>query len=90
MLCRVFREHLTNSQKVLRRLKLCGVKLTNVFFKQEVRYLARLISRDDYRPNPKDTEDLEKLRCLPKTIGGIAKSTWLSWLLSLLENFQKY
>ena len=48
-----FDEHLSNLQRVLHRLKMCGVKLRAdkcVFLKQEVRYLGRLISKNGYRP----------------------------------------
>ena len=39
------------------------------FFQQEVRYLGRLISKDGYRPDPADTEALEKFRQPPQNIG---------------------
>ena len=67
-----FDEHLRHLQQVLHRLKLCDVKLCAdkcVFLKQEVRYLGRLISKEGYRPDPKDTVALEKFRCPPKTMG---------------------
>ena len=67
-----FDEHLRNLQQVLHRLKLCGVKPSPdkyVFLKQEVRYLGRLISKEGYRPDQKDTVALEKFRCPSKTMG---------------------
>ena len=51
-------------KKVLRRLRLQGIKLRGkkcVFGKQEVRYLGRLISSEGFRPDPEDTAALEKL-----------------------------
>ena len=67
-----FIEHLRNLEKVLKQLKLNGVKLRAdkcSFFKKEVRYLGRLISKDGYRPDPKDTNALEKFRHAPKNMG---------------------
>ena len=58
-----FIEHLRNLEMVLKQLKLNGVKLRADkcnFLKKEVRYLGRLISKDGYRPDPKDTIALEK------------------------------
>ena len=40
-----------------------------VFFKSEVRYLGRLLSEKGYRPDPKDTEALERFRKPPETVG---------------------
>ena len=61
-------------QKVLRRLRLQGIKLRGkkcVFGKQEVRYLGRLVSSEGYRPDPEDTAALEKFRTPPKTVGEV-------------------
>ena len=75
-------EHLSNLQRVLHRLKLCGVKLRAekcVFLKQEVRYLGRLISKNGYSPDPKDTVALEKFRCPPETIGELQSLLGFLW-----------
>ena len=67
-----FEEHLQNLQTFLQRLKTRGIKLCADkcnFFKQEVRYLGRLISVNGYSSDPIDTNALEKFRCPPKTIG---------------------
>ena len=67
----IFEEHLENSEAVLKRLKEKGIKL-NVkkchFFKREVTYLGRLISKDEYRAYPQDSIVLEKFRA-PFKIG---------------------
>ena len=69
---RTFEEHVTNIRRVLQRLLSRGIKLRAdkcVFAKQEVRYLGRLVSGDGYRPDPADTEALQKFRTPPKNIG---------------------
>ena len=69
-----FEEHVTHVKKVLRRLRLQGVKLRGkkcVFGKQEVRYLVRLVPCEGYRPDPEDTAALEKFRTPPKTVGEV-------------------
>ena len=71
---RSFEEHVDNLVSVLKRLRSHGVKLRPdkcVFFRQEVRYLGRLVSKHGYRPDPKDTEALERFRCAPKTVGDL-------------------
>jgi hypothetical protein len=60
---KTFDQHLEDLEKVLQRLKEHGVKLRAEkceFAKTEVRYLGRLISGQGYRPDPKDTQVLEK------------------------------
>ena len=67
-----FKKHAQNLKLVLNRLKSRGIKLRPDkchFFQQEVRYLGRLISKDGYRPDPADTEALEKFRQPPQNIG---------------------
>ena len=69
---KTFEEHVTNIKLVLKRLLSRGIKLRAdkcVFAKQEVRYLGRLVSGDGYRPDPADTEALEKFRAPPKNVG---------------------
>ena len=63
-----FKQHAQNLKLVLNRLKSRGIKLRPDkchFFQQEVHYLGRLISR----PDPADTEALEKCRQPPQNIG---------------------
>ena len=67
-----FDEHLRHIQGVLQRSKEKGVKLHAdkcSLFKNEVRYLGRLISKNGYRCDPIDTAALEKFRAPPKAVG---------------------
>ena len=88
-----FEEHLGNVRQVLRRLKARGVKLRArkcSFFKQEVRYLGRLVSKNGYRPDPKDSVVLEKFRCPPKTIGELRSLLgFLGYYRSFVMDFAK-
>ena len=50
-----FEQHVKDMQAILRRLREKGIKLNPskcVFFKEEIRYLGRLISANGYRPDP--------------------------------------
>ena len=67
-----FDKHLEDLEKVLMKLKEHGVKLRAEkceFAKTEVRYSVRLISGQGYRPDPQDTQALEKFRTPPSNIG---------------------
>ena len=90
---RSFLEHVRNVQQVLRKLRLKGVKLRSSkcnFFKQEVRYLGRLISKNGYRPDPKDTEALEKFKDPPKTIGELRSLLgFLGYYRCYVQDFSK-
>lgn len=69
---RTFKEHVANLRLVLKRLLARGVKLRAgkcEFGKTEVRYLGRIITKDGYKPDPKDTAALEKFKDSPKTVG---------------------
>ena len=82
-----FDQHLEDLEKVLTRLRKHGVKLRAekcVFAKKEVRYLGRLISGKGYRPDPKDTQALDKFRTPPTNIGELRS------LLGFLGYFRSY
>ena len=84
---KTFDQHLEDLEKVLQRLKEHGVKLRAEkceFAKTEVRYLGRLISGQGYRPDPKDTQVLEKFRIPPSNIGELRS------LLGFLGYFRCY
>ena len=52
---RTFEEHTENVRRVLRCLREEGIKLNLLkcdFFKNEIKYLGRLISKDGYRLDP--------------------------------------
>ena len=69
-----FKDHVDNLRVVLQRLKSRGIKLRAdkcFFFRKEVRYLGRLVSKDGHRPDPMDTAALEKFRTPPKTVGDL-------------------
>ena len=67
-----FEAHVHNLKLVLRRLRSKGIKLRSdkcFLFREEVRYLGRLVSKDGHRPDPADSAALEKFRAPPKTVG---------------------
>ena len=88
-----FDEHVQNLREVLSRLKSKGIKLRAdkcVFAKREVRFLGRLISGDGYRPDPADTEALEKFREAPKTVGELRSLLgFFGYYRCYVENFSK-
>ena len=90
---RSFEEHVTNLVLVLKRLRSHGVKLRvdkSVFIKPEVRYLGRLISEKGYRPDPKDTEALDKFRKPPATVGDLRTLLgFMSYYRSYIRNFSQ-
>ena len=60
-----FQEHVERLRIVLRRMRSFGMKLRPSkceLFKQEVKYLGKIISKDGYRPDPKDIVAVEALR----------------------------
>ena len=69
---KTFKEHKRNLRTVLQCLKKKGIKLNLGkcnFFKKEVRYLGRLISKDGYRADPSNTEALDACLKPPRTVG---------------------
>ena len=78
---------------VLRRLKTHGVKLRADkchFFKPEIRYLGRLISKDGYRPDPRDTLVLEKYRSPPNNNGELRSLlSFLGYYRPFVQDFAK-
>ena len=69
---KTFQEHKVNLRKVLRCLAAKGIKLNLskcVFFKQEVKYLGRLISEHGYRPDPENTKALDRCKEPPRNVG---------------------
>ncbi len=90
---RTFEEQLTNLRLVLQRLKSKGIKLQGdkcKFFKKEVRYLGRLISKDGHRPDPADTAALEKFKVPPKNIGELRTLLgFLGYYRSYIKDFSR-
>ena len=68
---RTFEEHLENLEADLKHLKEMGIKLNSKkchFFKREVKYLGRLISKVGYRADAQDSIALEIFCAPPKTV----------------------
>ena len=68
---RTFEEHVKNVENFLQRLRESGIKLNPAkcrFFKREVIYLGRLISKDGYHPDPQNYDALEQVRTPQKII----------------------
>ena len=84
---KTFEQHVADVEVILKRLMEKGIKLRAKkchFAKQEVRYLGRLISSEGYRPDPQDTEALERFREPPKTVGELRS------ILGLLGYYRAY
>ena len=88
-----FESHVHNLRLVLRRLKSQGIKLRAdkcFLFRQEVRYLGRLVSKDGHRPDPADSEALEKFRTPPKNIRELRTLLgFLGYYRSYVRDFSK-
>ena len=85
---KTFEEHVANLETVLRRLNQHGVKLKPSkchLFRQEVRYLGRVVTADGYKADPAETAALQSLKeKTPKTIGDVRK------LLGLTSYYRRY
>ncbi len=69
---RCFQEHKRNLKTVLSLLRKKGLKLNFKkckFFKREVKYLGRLISKEGYRPDPENSKSLDACLVAPTNIG---------------------
>ena len=88
-----FEDHVRNFKTVLQRLKSKGIKLRAdkcFIFRREVRYLGRLLSKNGHRPDPADTEALEKFREPPKTIGDLRTLMgFLGYYRTYIQDFSK-
>ncbi len=90
---RTFEEHVKNFKTVLQRLRVKGIRLRADkchIFKQEVRYLGRLVSKNGHRPDPKDTVALDRFKEPPKNIGELRSLMGLlSYYRSYIQDFSK-
>ena len=60
------------------------------FFKREIIYPGRHISKDGYRPDPQNNDAIEKFRTLPKTIGKLRSLLgFLSYYCAYIKNFSR-
>ena len=69
---KTFKEHKHNVKIVLRCLKEKGIKLNPKkcqFFKKEIRYLGRLLTKEGYHPDPENTSALNACKNPPRTVG---------------------
>ena len=86
---KTFDEHKQNVKTVLECLKRKGIKLNPKkceFFKKEVRYLGRLVSKEGYRPDPENASALNACKIPPRTVG---KLRALLGFLGYYRNFVK-
>ena len=85
---KTFEEHVQHVQMVLQRLRQHGVKLKGRkcdFFKNEVKFLGRIISKDGYRVDPEQMSALAKMKeNPPKTVGELRQ------ILGFLEYYRRY
>ena len=72
-----FSDHVEHVRKVLERLKGKGIKLKPRkcnLFKNEVRYLGRIVSEQGYQIDPAETSVIENMKQLnPKTVGELRR-----------------
>lgn len=90
---RTFEDHVQNLRVVLKRLLARGIKLRANkchFAKGEIRYLGRIITADGYKPDPADTEALEKFREPPKTVAELRSLLgFFGYYRGYVQNFSK-
>ena len=90
---RNFKEHKRNVRTVIRCLRKKGIKLNPkkcCFFRKEVRYLGRLVSKNGYRPDPENTAALDECLKAPKTIGNLRSLLgFLGYYRNFVMNFSK-
>ena len=88
-----FKRHVEDVRTVLRRLREKGVKLNPEkceFFKNEIRYLGRLISGDGYRPDPEDVKALDRCKIPPKNIGELRSIIgFLGYYRTYIKDFSR-
>ena len=72
-----FNDHVERVRMVLERLKGKGIKLKSRkcnLFKNEVRYLGRIVSEQGYQIDPAETSVIENMKQLiPKTVGELRR-----------------
>ncbi|XP_035858119.1 uncharacterized protein LOC118495270 [Sander lucioperca] len=91
---RTFEDHVEGLRKVLRALQSHGVKLRPTkcdLFKQEVRYVGRLVSAVGVRIDPKDLEAVYALKKeSPATVGDVRRIVgFLSYYRSYIQDFSR-
>lgn len=89
-----FEDHVEVIRKVLQALQCQGVKLRPEkceMFKEEVRYVGRLVSAEGVRVDPKDLEAVLALKeKTPQTVGDMRRILgFLSYYRSYIQNFSR-
>lgn len=91
---KTFDDHLQDIRKVLQCYQNHGVKLTPrkcEVFRNQVRFLGRLVTKDGYTMDPADVAPVQALKeRTPKTVGEVRKLLgFLSYYRSYIENFSR-
>ena len=91
---KTFEEHVDTIRKVLQALQRHGVKLRPEkcdLFKQEVRYVGRLVSADGVKVDPRDLDAVKTLTSkTPRTVGEVRKITgFLGYFRSYMQDFSR-
>ncbi|KAJ7992476.1 hypothetical protein DPEC_G00279080 [Dallia pectoralis] len=91
---RTFDEHVEALRKVLQALQQHGVKLRPEkceLFRQEVRYVGRLVSAEGVKVDPQDLEAVKTLTSkTPQTVGEVRKLTgFLGYYRSYIQDFSR-
>ncbi len=91
---KTFDEHVEGVRKVLQALQQHGVKLRPEkceLFRQEVRYVGRLVSAQGVRIDPKDLDAVRSLTSrTPQTVGDVRKLTgFLGYYRSYIQDFSR-
>lgn len=89
-----FEDHLNDLKRVLRGYQHHGVKLTPrkcEVFKNQVRFLGRLVTQDGHTMDPADVAPVQALKqCKPTTIGELRKLLgFISYYRSYSPNFSR-
>ena len=90
---KTFKEHKQNVKIVLRCLKEKGIKLNPKkcqFFKKQIRYLGRLLTKEGYRPDPENTSALNACKNPPRTVRKLrALLGFLGYYRNFIKDFSR-
>lgn len=91
---KTFDEHVETLRKVLQALQRHGVKLRPEkceLFRQEVRYVGRIVSAEGIKIDPRDLEAVQTLTSTtPQTVGDVRKLTgFLGYYRSYIQDFSR-
>lgn len=91
---KTFDEHVEALRKVLQALQQHGVKLRPEkceLFRQEIRYVGRIVSADGVKIDPRDLEAVQTLTSkTPQTVGDVRKLTgFLGYYRSYIQDFSR-